>query len=233
MVICNFILYIIYIFFLRILSEKILEYPNFIKCLKTRTLEWIEEKSTSDWQYKVASNKQNLYPYASFSAALQAHIRTLVRKPVAQILCALERLSATKTFFYVDDQTRSKGNDERLLEFWQQIFMDKKIVKIEDLPDPKPDGYNMPAGSLYNLKFPFSFYFMKQIDNFKRYYEEEIALLQQDDDRVDKTTNELYDWEIEDHLKKFKNNILTSIPQLKDSPLELVPELYFNDFVTV
>ncbi|RIA93442.1 hypothetical protein C1645_819410, partial [Glomus cerebriforme] len=220
---------------IKVLNEKIPGYPKFIESLKAKTLEWVEEKSTNDWQFKVASNKQNLYPYASFSLALQAHIKTLVRKPIAQILCALERLSATKTFFYVDDLSNSKEKDEGLLKFWQQIYMDidKKIVKIEDLPDPKPDGYIMPAGSLYDLKFPFSLYFMKQIDNFKRYYEEEIALLQQDDDNVDNTTNELYDWVIDEHLIKFKNNILTSILQLKDSPLEWVPELYFNDFVTV
>ncbi|GES94812.1 hypothetical protein GLOIN_2v1481157 [Rhizophagus clarus] len=211
---------------IKILNEKILDYPKFIECLKIRILEWIEEKSTDDWQYKVASNKQNLYPYASFSLALQAHIRTLIRIPMAKILCALERLSATKTFFYVE-------NDDELFEFWQQIYMDKKIVKIDDLPDPKPDGYNMPTGSLYDLKFPFSLYIMKQIDNFKRHYEEEIALLQQDDDRVDIETNELYDYVIKDHLKDFKTNILTSIPQLRNSPLDRFPELYFNDFVTV
>ncbi|GBB96188.1 hypothetical protein RclHR1_00270034 [Rhizophagus clarus] len=211
---------------IKILSEKILNYPKFIECFKARILEWIDEKTTDDWQYKVASNKQNLYPYASFSLALQAHVRTLIRIPMAKILCALERLSATKTFFYVE-------NDDDLFEFWQQIYKDKKIIKIDDLPDPKPDGYIMPAGSLYDLKFPFSLYFMKQIDNFKRHYEEEIALLQQDEDRVDRTTNELYDWVIEDHLKDFKNNILTSIPQLRNSPLERFPELYFNDFVTV
>ncbi|GBB90017.1 hypothetical protein RclHR1_01690002 [Rhizophagus clarus] len=211
---------------IKVLSEKILEYPSFIKCLKERTLEWIEEKSTNDWQYKVASNKQNLYPYSSFSTALQAHIRKLVRKPIAQIFCSLERLSATKTFFFIDDQIMSGENYEELLKFWQQIYMDKKIVKIDDLPDPKPDGYNMSAGSLFDLKFPFSFYFMKQIDSFKRYYEEEVAMLQKDDDIAD-------DYVIDNHMKDFKNNILASIPQLKDSHLERFPELYFNDFITV
>ncbi|GBB84048.1 hypothetical protein RclHR1_10690011 [Rhizophagus clarus] len=153
---------------IKILSEKILDYPKFIECLKIRILEWIEEKSTDDWKYKVASNKKILYPYASFSLALQEHIRTLIRIPMAKILCALERLSATKTFFYVE-------NDNELFEFWQQIYKDKKVVKIDDLSDPKPDGYIIPAENLYNLKFPFSLYFMKQIDNFKQYYEEEIG----------------------------------------------------------
>ncbi|PKB92824.1 hypothetical protein RhiirA5_487584, partial [Rhizophagus irregularis] len=76
---------------------------------------------------------------------------------------------------------------------------------------------------------------MKQIDSFKRHYEEEISMLQKDDDKIDDETNELYDDVIEDHLKDFKNNLLTSIPQLKNSPLEWewASELYFNDFVTV
>jgi hypothetical protein len=203
--------------------------------LKVRILEWIEQQPTNDWQYKVASNKQKLYPYPSFSVALQTHIRTLFRKPIAQILCALERLSATKTFFYINERAGSKGNDEKLLKFWEQIYMDKKIVKIEDMPNPKPDGYNMPAGSLLDLEFPFSFYIMNQINSFKRLYEEEIAELQKDDERIDNETNELYDYVIEDHLKDFKSNILASIPLLKDSPLEWewASELYFNDFVTI
>ncbi|PKY15764.1 hypothetical protein RhiirB3_428014 [Rhizophagus irregularis] len=207
----------------KILSEKILKCPNFIKCLKEKTLEWIKEKSINDRAYKVALNGRS---FTSFSLSFQVHIRTLIRKPIAQILCALERLSATNPVFYID-------NDEGLFKFWQQIFMNNKIVKIEDLSDPKPDGYIMTAESLYDLKFPFSLYFMKQIDNFKRYYEEEVAILRQDEDRIDGTTNELYDWIIEDHLKDFKNNIFTSVPELKDSLFEWVSELYFNDFVTV
>src|ERR1051325_4296609 len=167
-------------------------------------MEWIKENSKDNWQYKIASNKQDLYPYGYFSGALQIYIRTLVRTPIARILCALERLSAIKTFFYVSDHTE----DEELLKFWKQICMDNKIVKIEDIPDPKPDVYAMLTGSLHDLKFPFSFYFMEQIDNFKRCYEEELAFLQHDDDRIDSTTNELYGYEIETHLKGFKNNVI-------------------------
>ncbi|PKB91922.1 hypothetical protein RhiirA5_508447, partial [Rhizophagus irregularis] len=71
---------------IKTINEKILKCQDFIKCLKVRILEWIKQQPTNDWQYKVASNKQNLYPYPSFSAALQTHIRTLFKKPIAQIL---------------------------------------------------------------------------------------------------------------------------------------------------
>ncbi|PKB92095.1 hypothetical protein RhiirA5_452261, partial [Rhizophagus irregularis] len=113
--------------------------------------------------------------------------------------------------------------------------MDTWIFRIDDLPNPKPDGYNMSAGSLLDLEFPFSLYFMNQIDNFKRHYEEEIAMLRTDYDIIDEETNELYDYVFEDYLKEFKNNLLASIPPLRIFLLELewAFELYFNDFVTV
>ncbi|CAB4482658.1 unnamed protein product [Rhizophagus irregularis] len=175
---------------IKLISEKI---PNFIKCLKDKTLKWIEENSTSDWQYKIASNKRELYSYSSFSAAIQAHIRKFVRKTIAKIL------------YY-----SSFGN---------KFIWIREIIKIEDIQD---DGYNMSAGCLLDLEFPFSFYFIDQIDSFKRYYEEELP---KDYDRIDS----------KDHLKDFKYNLLTSIPQLKDSLFEWkwTSKLYFNDFVTV
>ena len=105
----------------------------------------------------------------------------------------------------------------------KRMDISSNLLIINAKVSPKPDRYNMPAESLYDLKFPFSLYFMKQIHKFKRYYEEEIAMLRQDEDKVNRTTDELYDWVIEDHLKGFKNNVLTLVPQLKDSPLEQVP----------
>src|SRR5205823_445303 len=53
------------------------------------------------------------------------------------------------------------------------------------------------------------------------------------DGKVDSTTKKLYDYEIERHLKIFKDNILASVPQLKDKSFKLASELYFDDFVTV
>src|SRR5205814_1679616 len=119
-------------------------------------------------------------PYSSFSIALQAHIRTLVRHPIAKILCSLERLGATKTFL-IHDLPEPQMSPQRVqfLTFWKDMFMDNNIIDTDILAEPKPDGYTMPIGS-FDLHFPFSFYFMKQIDNFKTLYEEEISLLSKD-----------------------------------------------------
>ena len=95
----------------------------------------------------MASNKKLLYPYSSFSIALQAHIRTLVRHPIAKILCSLERLGATKTFLIHDlPEAEMSPRHVQFLNFWQDMFMNNKIVDIDILPEPKPNGYAMAEG---------------------------------------------------------------------------------------
>ncbi|RIA83302.1 hypothetical protein C1645_834051 [Glomus cerebriforme] len=215
------------------LSRKILEYPNFVNCLKIRTQEWLKVKAKPDWQYHVASNKKMLYPYSSFSIALQAHIRTLVRQPIAKILCSLERLGVTKTYL-IHDLPDSQMSDQRkqFLIFWKDMFMDNNIIDIDILQEPKPDGYTMPVSG-FDLHFPFSFYFMKQIDNFKPIYEEEISLLKKDEENMDSATGELLGYIYEDYIRGFSKKIFNSIMLLKTSPLELASDLYFKDFVNV
>ncbi|CAG8523422.1 10645_t:CDS:10, partial [Racocetra fulgida] len=199
--------------------------------LWSQTQEWLQNHSPANWQYIVASDKKLLYPYASFSIALQAHIRRSVRKPIARILCALERLSVTRTFFSIDKSARSE-NDNRLLEFWMKMFNDKKIIDIKELPEPSPDSYMMPPG-VYDLQFPFSYYFMKQIDGFKALYLEEMTLLHEDPMNIDSKTGELRKSVEEEHIKEFTNKVLNMVPLLKTSPIDWASILYFKDFVTV
>ncbi|PKK68874.1 hypothetical protein RhiirC2_867041 [Rhizophagus irregularis] len=215
------------------LNRRILEHPNFVNCLKIRTQEWLKIKAKQDWQYHVASNKKLLYPYSSFSIALQAHIRTLVRHPIAKILCSLERLGATKTFLIHDlPEAEMSPRHVQFLNFWQDMFMNNKIVDIDILPEPKPDGYAMAVSGL-DLQFPFSFYFMKQIDNFKTLYEEEISLLRKDRENIDPSTEKLLEHIYENYIKEFTNKVFNSITLLRTSPLEQVSDLYFKDFVNI
>jgi hypothetical protein len=190
-------------------------------------------KAKQDWQYHVASNKKLLYPYSSFSIALQAHIRTLVRHPIAKILCSLERLGATKTFLIHDlPEAEMSFQRAQFLNFWKDMFMDNSIIDIDILPEPKPDGYAISVSG-FDLQFPFSFYFMKQIDNFKTLYEEEISLLRDDKENIDSSTGKLLEHIYEDYIKSFTNKIFNSVTLLRTSPLEQASDLYFKDFVSI
>ncbi|CAG8479091.1 963_t:CDS:10 [Gigaspora margarita] len=216
---------------LKYITEKIPKIPELVDALKTRTKEWVEqEDSLTDWQYHVASSKKSLYPHSSFVSALLTHVREMIRKPLAKLLCALERFSAIETFISLN---RLKDEQqEQLATFWKEMFADKDVISIESIPPPKPDAYSLPGG-VHDLKFPFSYYFMKQIDRFKRLYEEEIAKLREDSENLNDDGTLLSDDVIEDYNKGFANNIYNSVNHLKSSPLEWNRELYFDDFVSV
>ncbi|CAG8806311.1 2283_t:CDS:2, partial [Dentiscutata erythropus] len=122
-------------------------------------------------------------------------------------------------------------NKKELLDFWEQIFMDKKIINIDNmLMDPRPNLYNI-SGNYLNLQFPFSSYFMEQIDQHKKLYNEELILLYEQPENLDENEN-LRSEKMKAFLKKFSNNILAMIPALTPTILQLAGNLYFKDFVT-
>ncbi|GBC08609.1 hypothetical protein RclHR1_08250006 [Rhizophagus clarus] len=239
---------------IKMLNEKICENPILVDLLKARTIEWLKENpNNTNWQYKIASNKKLLYPYSSFVNALLAHIRSVVRKPIAKWLYALEKYAVIRTIIFLynksltakgpakfmmesveDDETEEIeiDDDVYLLEFWNKMVNDENIISIKGLiGDPSPDSYKMPLG-VYELEFPFSYYIMKKIDDSRRVYEEELSSLYNDTDNVDKTTGKLYSYKIEEYNKKFIKNIGES-PMIKNSPIVNYPEKYFKDFINV
>ncbi|RHZ80791.1 hypothetical protein Glove_132g18 [Diversispora epigaea] len=193
---------------IKIISSDIFKHPIFIECLKEKTLILIDEKPSTDWQY-------------------HAYICSLVRRLIAKMLYSLEKFSAIKTFFGID---QLENRIESLHTFWKDMFNDPKVMAIDDLLEPNPNIYTLPQ--IYNLRFPFSYYFTKRIDDFKEMYLEEISKLKQEKDNCDEF-GELQPFVEDTTYRVFKSIILPSIIHLQDAPLEEFSELYFNDFVTV
>ncbi|CAG8631484.1 21109_t:CDS:10, partial [Gigaspora margarita] len=110
------------------LVQKIPRHKEFMNWMKTRTFGWLHDNQSKDWQLEVAINKRDLYLYSSFSIALQMYIRNQVRKPIAQLLFALEKLSG---LLILDSDVESN-----LFSFWEPIMMNTKIVNIESLKMP-------------------------------------------------------------------------------------------------
>src|SRR5205823_1117284 len=136
--------------------------------IKAKTFEWITENS-EDWQFEVARNKDYLNQFTCFSLALQNYVKIIIKHTIAKILYSLEKLSATKTFFAIenneDDELKTKLSD-----LWKRCFMDNEIIDINNLPEPKPSRYIMSCSIVDGLEYPFSYYFMNQIDFYKIYY---------------------------------------------------------------
>ncbi|RHZ54983.1 hypothetical protein Glove_421g29 [Diversispora epigaea] len=216
-------------------ESEIPRHNEFLECLKIRSLEWIRQNIPEDWLLQVASNKTNLYLYSSFSTSIQTYIRTQIRKPIAKLLCVLESLSGLSPLFFNDDLNnfgdlyKDFNNSNNLFELWKQLFMNTKIVNMGYLFDPKPDIYPMPAKN-HNLNF-YSPYFMMQIDKFKKLYQDDLAILKENEDNCDEDTGELSQNIVEDCIERFKANIYNVVPSLKLPRFFETSEFYFRDFI--
>ncbi|CAG8540805.1 10279_t:CDS:10, partial [Racocetra persica] len=210
---------------IKYLVDEIPQHPRFIEVLKQRTLKWLDENISADWQLQVASDKKILYLHSSFASALRAYVRIIVRKYIAKLLCSLERLSALKTLLNLE----RKNGDNHLIEFWYQMFNDDSIIDIEILMDAKPDGYPITNGP-YSMEFPFSFYIIKQINNYEKLYLEDVKVLE-DKKNIDNVTGNLSNEVFVNCFERFQN-ILSNIPALKHETLKKSIDLYYKDFLT-
>ncbi|CAG8632902.1 13269_t:CDS:10, partial [Gigaspora margarita] len=208
---------------IRQLVHKIPRCMKLVNCLKARTEEWLQVKAnlSDNWQLNIALDQKFLSLYPSFYSALEMYIRLLIRKPIAKLLYILEKYNAITPLFSWDDE-----ND--LFKFWKQIFMNKKIINIDEIfMDPQPNLYRIPGNHL-NLRFPFSHYFMKQIDQYKSLYQKEL------ENWYEQPEN----WDVDDNLHpevidEFSAKILAMITTLTPEILQLAKSLYFEDFVTI
>ncbi|CAG8447585.1 8222_t:CDS:10, partial [Acaulospora morrowiae] len=198
---------------IRQLAQDIPKCATLVECLKLRTEEWLRVNS-SDQLQKSSTN-----------------MRTLIRKPIAKLLYILERYHAI-LFFFSWDNNRDGSNKNDLFKFWKQIFMNKRIVNIDNMVmDPKPDLYII-SGNYLNLKFPFSCYFMEQIDKHKELYLGELDLLCEKPENLDEN-GYLRPEIMTQFLEKFSEGIRTAIATLTPIILARARNLYFEDFITI
>src|SRR6266542_2498749 len=198
------------------LSEQILNNPNFVQCIKTKTFEWVS-KNCKNWQCEVALNKKSLSEFTHFSLALRNYVIMIIKQTIAKILYLLEKLSAMSTFF--NNENNESNVKKELSDLWKQFFMDNTIINIDNLSEPKPSVYMMTC-SVNELEFPFSYYFMNQINYYKKLYYEELDILEQDLEDINR-----------DHIEDFRNNLISICPYFEH--LQKYSELYYNDFIKI
>ncbi|GES94832.1 hypothetical protein GLOIN_2v1878676 [Rhizophagus clarus] len=211
------------------LSKEILNDVNFVQCIKVKTFKWIFE-NCNDWQFEIAKNQDYLSEFTCFSLALQNYVKMIIKQTIAKLLYSLEKLSVTKTYFTFekidDDETKSE-----LSELWKRCFTDNTIIDINNLPEPNPSRYVISYLVIDGLEFPFSYYFFNQINFYEIYYNEELDILRQNLNNIDKETKELHIELVENHIEDFKNKLLFAKSNFK--MLQKYSELYYNDFIKI
>ncbi|CAG8791364.1 15245_t:CDS:10, partial [Gigaspora margarita] len=148
------------------------------------------------------------------------------KAPIAKILFVLEKLSVAKSIISIN-QTR---RNQYLIPFLKTIFLDPKILNINDLPEPKPDLYVM-SELFYDLKLPFSYYFMKKINGFKTAWGDELVKLKENPDNCN--DDELSHDAFENAVQGFSEYVKTSLPAINYQVFKDFSEWFFDDFVTV
>ncbi|CAG8725874.1 13705_t:CDS:2, partial [Racocetra fulgida] len=137
-------------------------------------------------QFQIEFLKQN--PYIAKYVCIILHIQrdqnykplfNFIR-PIAKMLFALEKLSVTKTFISISQKKRNLT----LITFLQTMFLNPKVLNTNGMLEPEPDQYVMPE-LFYDLKFPFSYYFMKKINEFRSTWEDELAKLRENPENCD------------------------------------------------
>ncbi|PKY22033.1 hypothetical protein RhiirB3_435815 [Rhizophagus irregularis] len=128
-------------------------------------------------------------------------------------------------------------SDENLFQQFD-VTVDKN-ESLDDVDDTSNDGINNlfePKSSIYfisnsitikDFKFPFSYYFMNQIDNYKNLYYKELDII-----RYNNSENINYYSEFhEDFVEDFKNNLISINRNFEN--LQKYSELYYNDFIKI
>jgi hypothetical protein len=212
----NLIRDIIYIInFNRSLRKEILNDPDIIQCIKTKTFEWIL-KNSNNWQCEAALNKNDLSTFNYYSLTLQNYIKKIIKQTIYKILYSIEKLPEITRIF--KNENNEFKMEKRVVHLWKQYFMDI-IVNIDELFEPRLSV--IPSEMINDLEFPFTYYF--QINYYKRYYFEELDILTQDSEDV----KEL----IGDHIEDFRNNLIFVHPNFDN--LQKYSELYYNDFIRI
>ncbi|RIA82693.1 hypothetical protein C1645_834986 [Glomus cerebriforme] len=196
------------------LRNEILNDSNIIQLLKAKTFEWILE-NCKNWQHEVALNKNNLSKFTCFSLALRNHVKIIVKQTICKMLYSIEDLLAIEKIFK-NENNESKMKKE-IIDLWKQSFMNKIIIFYLS-QDSK-----MSLPIINDIEFPFSFYF--QLNYYKKYYFEELDILKQDSENIDR--DEL----IEDHIEDFKNKLIFIHPNFED--LQKYSEIYYYDFIRI
>ncbi|KAF0517032.1 e3 ubiquitin-protein ligase [Gigaspora margarita] len=206
--------------YLKMLVQQIPCDKDFVDWLKNKTIDWLKSNLPKDWQLDVATNKTDLYLYSSLSLALQAYIRNLVRKPVARLLFAAERVSGLSIF-------SDNPAPFNAFSFWKPAFMDPKILNIENIIEPRPDAYQVPE-KIDGMRLPFSICFIELINKFKGLYQDDLIAIEKN---IDDEDDEVDEFQSNIVIEKFSMSLTSIIPALKLLQNDLA-DLYFKDFVT-
>jgi len=144
----------------------------------------------------------------------------IIKQTISKILYSIEKLPEITKIF--DNENNESKMEKEIIDLWKQSFMDKIIININNLFEPKLKlSFTKSLPIIDDIEFPFSYYF--QINDYKKFYYEELDILKQDLENIEEL--------IGDHIEDFRNNLISIHPNFEN--LQKYSELYYNEFVRI
>ncbi|XP_046548874.1 uncharacterized protein LOC124258825 [Haliotis rubra] len=130
-----------------------------------RIEEWIKEtesiREDRNWQLKTACNIVKLKNYMTLQNALLEEIKSTLLHPVAALVFTIERLNGWDCVCTEADNAMKQDK----LGLWKCLVLNKNVVDISGVAEPKGPECLPCKMSTFGTKFPFSMYFIHAIES--------------------------------------------------------------------
>lgn len=209
----------VFVDYIHDMVARITNDPLLLDTLKSRVLHEMGS-STQSWQSSVACDHRKLIECRVFEDALRHSIHETVSKTLSKLIFALEKEGALRDFFSI-------SNDSLKREEWFALFNDPAVINLSNIASPTgPDCYHLNDLSLVELHFPFSRFFVRQIDTFKEMFDADRNRLMKDHDHQ-------IDLVDADQQVRFHNVIDDSVPRIRSECFQTNLNDYFSDFFSM
>ena len=209
------------------------KFPRVVESLKELVVDFLRERELTiasnsfqnlRWQVAVASDRQALVTSCTLLEAIKQYFKHLVREPLSKIVYFLEKECAWPKEAF----SSAPLKDDKLLR-WKKLLFDRRMVTIEDIPNPQGADSYVVFGPRHKLEFPFSSVFVKKVDEIRPLFQEDLRRLLVEDANLDEY-EKLKITAFEGQLKRFVKEVKYAVPQItEDMPLQKEVEDYIDD----
>lgn len=140
--------------------------PDLLRALGARALDWLRANADAPgWQRHVACSQRALLTSPSLREALLKRVEDSVHRPLAMLLCALERNGALAGYFEAPPEVKAA---------WLDLIADERALNLETLLEPRGlECYALPPR--LPLALPFSGLYCKAVEELRTLYESQDA----------------------------------------------------------
>ncbi|XP_067665929.1 uncharacterized protein [Haliotis asinina] len=205
--------------------KSMTHFDTVVDILLERIEEWIRETESfsenRNWQLATACNIVKLKNYMTLQNALLEEIKSTLMHPLAALVFTIERLNGWDCVCVEADNALKHDK----LRLWKCLVLNKTVVDISGVPEPKGPECLPCKMTTFGTKFPFSMYFIHAIESLESIFLDLWRGKQtEENDSCDKTVTQL----LIESFRKHVNTVATDMFEYSYGEEQFCD--YFHDF---